>query len=680
MTLDRKPKKRMPDETISFGTLVGTGVPTVGPVTTFVFPARHDEQLGKLDQAAQLALGQISGRTTLLQRLRATRRARAVFRFEDDFKAMDETALIQRLAAVRGRLVRGGLRGAALCETVAIVREGIRRTMGMRPHDVQVLAALILLDGSLAEMATGEGKSLVAVLAAATAGLARIPTHVVTVNDYLAERDVEEMQPLFDWLGLHVGCIIHDASPEDRREIYGRDVVYASNKEISFDYLRDTLRMGAGVGDLRLKLQRLSDDTDQRPVMRGLHFAIVDEADSVLVDDARTPLILSQETDVAAEAEWAETAHGLADKMFEELHYDARPKQRMIELTDFGKERLAYFAEGLGPLWQNKVQREQAVCQALSAGRFFQRGDQYVVQDDKVVIVDEYTGRLMPERSWNDGLHQLVEHKEGVEITARKIAIARTTYQRYFRRYLKLSGMSGTARELRAEISAIYRMPTIPLATRLPVRRYNLGTRILPREDDKWSALIESVQRIQAENRPVLIGTRTVAASEAAHAVLEAAEIPHCVLNAMNDSEEGALIARAGEAGRVTIATNMAGRGVHISLDKSVVEAGGLHVILTERHDSARIDRQLIGRTARQGQPGSYEAILGLDDFLLLTVRAPVLRMLSHLRGPLGRSAGWMLFRRGQRRAERLNARARRSLFSHDQRLQSWLAFSGIEE
>lgn len=670
----------MPNGTLPFGALAGAEASPAGPVTTHVFPARQDERLGKFEQAAQLAFGQIRGRTTLLPRLRAARRARAVFNLEDELKIADEAALGQRLAAVRARLARGGLRGAPLCETLAIVREGIRRTMGIRPHDVQVRAALILLDGSLAEMATGEGKSLVAVLAAATAGLARVPTHVVTVNDYLAERDVQEMQPLFDWLGLHVGCILHEASPNERREIYGRDVVYASNKEISFDYLRDTLRMGTGAGNVRLKLRRLDGTTDQRPVMRGLFFAIVDEADSVLVDDARTPLILSQETNVDAEAEWAEAAHGLADRMFEDLHYHARPKQRMIELTDFGKDRLADFTRALGPLWQNKVQREQAVCQALSARRFFQNGDQYVVQEGKVVIVDEYTGRLMPERSWNDGLHQLVEFNEGLEITARKLAIARTTYQRFFRRYLVLSGMSGTARELRGEIAAVFRMPTILLATRLPVRRYNLGTRVLATEADKLSTLISRVKQIQAGNRPILIGTRTVAASEAVHNALDTAGISHCVLNALNDSEEGDLIAQAGEVGRITVATNMAGRGVHIALGKDVVDAGGLHVILTERHDSARIDRQLMGRTARQGQPGSFEAILGLDDFLLHTVQAPILRALSHLRGPLGKLAGWALFRRGQRRAERLNARARRSLFSHDQRLQSWLAFSGIED
>lgn len=666
---------------MSLGTLVGAGAPTVaGPVYTHVFPARRDERPGKLDQAAQSVMGHIWGRTTLIQRLRIEARARAVFRHETHLKEAAEADLHQRLAQVRARLVCGGLQGAPLCEAVALVREGIRRTLGLRPHDVQVRAALILLDGSLAEMATGEGKSLVAVLASATAGLARIPAHVVTVNDYLAERDAAEMQPLFDWLGLRVGCVSHEATPDERRQIYLCDVVYASNKEISFDYLRDTLRMGAGRGALRLKLDRLHKEGDGRPIMRGLHFAIVDEADSVLVDDARTPLILSQETDIATEAAWAETAHRLAGRLIETQHYKARPKERRIELTDVGKSRLEDHARSLGRLWQNRVQREQAVCQALSAQRFFQRGDQYVVQEGKVVIVDEYTGRLMPERSWNDGLHQLVEHKEGVEITARKLAIARTTYQRFFRRYLRLAGMSGTARELRAEVSAIYRMPTLPMATRLPVRRRDLGTRILKTEAAKWSAVVEAVRRVQSEGRPVLIGTRTVAASEAVHAALKEAGIAHSVLNAMNDSEEGALIAQAGQAGRVTVATNMAGRGVHISLDDAVIEAGGLHVMLTERHDSARIDRQLIGRTARQGQPGTCEAVLALDDFLLQTVRAPLLRRLAMLPGPLGRGAGRMLFRRGQRRAERANARARRALFSHDQRLHGWLAFSGVEE
>lgn len=659
---------------------MGSGGPIVGPVSTYVFPARRDERLSKFDQAAQLAWGQVRGRLTLLQRLKVASRERAVCRLEGRFKALDDTQLRAQLIQVRAQLVRSGLRGPPLCEALAVVREATRRTLGLRPHDVQIRAALILLDGCLAEMATGEGKSLVAALAAATAGLAGIPTHVVTVNDYLAERDAEEMEPLFAWLQLRVGCVVHDATPEARRDIYERDVVYASNKEISFDYLRDTLRMGAGSGEVRLKVQRLAGTPDRRPVMTGLHFAIVDEADSVLVDDARTPLILSQETDIAAEAEWAKTAHALADRLHEGLHYKANPKRRTIELTDLGKDHLATLAQAFGPLWQNKVQREQAACQALTAHRFFQHGDQYVLQEGKVVIVDEYTGRLMPERSWNDGLHQLVEFKEGVEITPRKLAIARTTYQRFFRRYLKLSGMTGTGRELRGEIAAVYRMPTLVLATRLPVRRLNLGTRILGSEAAKLSLLVDRVRRMRRENRPVLIGTRTVAASEAVHRALEAENIPHCVLNALNDAEEGALIAQAGQAGQVTVATNMAGRGVHISLAETVVDAGGLHVILTERHDSARIDRQLLGRTARQGQPGSYEAVLSLDDFLLRTVKAPLLRMLTRFPGGLGRVSGLLLFRRGQRRAERLNAQARRALFSHDQRLLSFLAFSGVED
>ncbi|MEL7301265.1 MAG: DEAD/DEAH box helicase [Pseudomonadota bacterium] len=670
----------MPDGTSPSNFLIGGHADdAMGPVSLDVFPARKDERLDKIDQAVQMALGEITGRTTLVQRLRADRRTRRVIARETALQGMDDAALRRHLDAIRTDLVRGGLTGAPLCETVAIVRDVARRTLGLRPHDVQIRAALILLDGALAEMATGEGKSLVAAIAAATAGLARISTHVVTVNDYLAERDVEEMQSFFEWLGLRVGCIRHEDDPASRREIYGRDVVYASNKEISFDYLRDTLRMPGEQGKLRFKLRRLTKG-EARPVIRGLQFAIVDEADSVLVDDARTPLILSRETDVAAEAEWAATAYGLADKMYEGLHYEQKPERRQIELTDFGKDRLEDYAAALEPLWHNRVQREQAVCQALSARLFFHHGDQYVLQEGKVVIVDEYTGRLMPERSWNDGLHQLVEMKEGVEITPRKLSIARTTYQRFFRRYLRLAGMSGTARELRAEISAVYRMPTLPLATRLPVARRNLGTRVFASERQKWSAVIDRVIELRDAGRPVLIGTRTVAASQALHAALEAAEIPHVVLNALNDHEEGALVAEAGQPGQVTVATNMAGRGVHIGVSENVVAAGGLHVILTERHDSARIDRQLIGRTARQGQPGSYEAMLALDDFLLQNVRAPLLRMFAGSNGPLGRTAARLLFRNGQRRAERANARARRALFTHDQRLQGWLAFAGVEE
>ena len=341
-----------------------------------------------------------------------------------------------------------------------------------------------------------------------------MPTHVVTVNDYLAERDADSMQALFSRLGLTSGCILHDSSPQQRREIYQRDIVYASNKEIAFDYLRDQLKIGTDTGPIQAKLQRLNTDPEDPPVMRGLHFAVVDEADSVLIDDARTPLILSRETDAASEAEWAEATFSLAGKLNPKIHFKTDDAERRVELTEQGKTRLEEIADRYGPDFRNRVQREQAVQQALVAQHYFKKGDQYVVQDGKIVIVDEYTGRLMPERSWNDGLHQLVEHLEGQEITGRKVTLARTSYQKFFRQYLRLSGTSGTAREAKGEISALYRLITVLLPTRLRTRLTWLGTRICRDEPMKLDQLVERVRATTAAGRPVLVGTRTVGASE----------------------------------------------------------------------------------------------------------------------------------------------------------------------
>ena len=653
------------------------------PASLHIFPEREDDRQGELERKAQAALAWAFGLAGPARRLRLSRQTRRALRLAPALRALDEPALRLRLVAARNAAIRDGLRSAAMPELLAVVREAAVRSLGLTPYDVQVRAALTMLDGCLVEMATGEGKSLVAALAAATAALAGHPAHVVTVNDYLARRDADGMRPLFEWLGLTVGCIEQDTPQAERPAVYARDIVYAANKQIAFDYLRDRMRMGEDASATALKLERLCrrpGGETRLPAMRGLRFAIVDEADSVLIDEARTPLILSQETDAEAERAWAETAHSLADRLREGMDFRLFRDERRIELLPMGKTRLEQLAARLDGPWLMRVQREQAVRQALAARLFYRRDEHYVVQDGQVVIVDEYTGRLMPERSWNDGLHQLVEAKEGVEVTPRKVALARNTYQRFFGRYLLLSGMTGTAREVRREIAAVYRIGTVRVPTRLPVRRRDLGTRVVRDERRKLDRIAARVRALQSEGRAVLIGTRTVAASAAMSARLEAEGVVHQVLNAMNDREEAAVIAEAGQPGRVTVATNMAGRGVHIEVAPEVLEKGGLHVMLTERHDSARIDRQLLGRTARQGQPGSAEAVLALDDELLRTVSAPLLRSLARWGGPAGQAPGRALFRRAQRSAERQNARARRALLRVDDSLHKLLAFAGRPE
>ncbi|WP_137700040.1 preprotein translocase subunit SecA [Marimonas lutisalis] len=597
---------------------------------------------------------------------------------------LEDAQLDAQIAEARLRARCSGMTDANIVECFALIREVSRRTLGLYHHKVQLLGALAMARGAVAEMETGEGKTLTATLTAGAAALAGIPVHIVTVNDYLAERDADTMGPLFERLGLSVGVLKHGIQPDERRQIYRSDIVYASNKEIAFDYLRDRVKLGGPPQNTTMKVRQFFDlaGIHDPPVMRGLHFAIVDEADSVLIDEARTPLILSRETNAEAERIWAETAHRLAKALFEGRDYVLHQRDRRIELTKRGKATLERLGLSAGGEWSMRIRREQAVRQALSARFLFNKGDHYIVADGKVVIVDEYTGRVMEERSWNDGLHQLVEAKEGVEITPRKDVLARITYQRFFRRYKGLAGMTGTAREVAPELSSVYRMNVVAIPTNARSQRRRDSPRLYPTAEARWRAVAERANALCEAGRPVLIGTRSVAASERASAWLTELGIQHDLLNAMNESEEAEIIARAGDLGRVTVATNMAGRGVDIALGDGVAQRGGLHVILTERHDSKRIDRQLEGRTARRGEPGSSEAILSLEDAILEQTSAGkgALARLARLPGPVGRMAARQLFRRAQKVAERAHGRARRILLDQDRRLGTMLAFSGKPE
>ena len=606
----------------------------------------------------------------------------AVNRLEPHCQVMDEAEMGAAALALRASLRRDLGNDRLVAESFALVREVARRRLGLRHFDAQVRGGFALLRGTVAEMDTGEGKTLTATLTAATAALAGIPVHVVTVNDYLADRDATEMGAIYRALGLRVGTIRHGLSPRERRQAYACDITYASNKEIAFDYLRDRLALGGAAQNLRMKLEPLSGrprHTDD-VVMRGLHFAIVDEADSVLVDEARTPLIISRQTDARDEQEWAEAALKLAGELVPDLDYRLLRDERRVTLTAQGRERLERIGETWGGIWQSRIRREESARQALTALHLFQAGDHYLVRDGKVQIVDEYTGRITADRSWSEGLHQLVEAKEACEVTSRKVPVARMTYQRFFRRYRRLAGMTGTAREVSREFWAVYRLAVLRIPTSRPLRRRWLPTRVFASADEKWAAVTVRAAELSAQGRPMLIGTRSVGASETLSARLRAAGLEHVVLSAAQDRQEAEIIAQAGQGGRITVATNMAGRGVDIRLGEGVADLGGLHVILTERHDARRIDRQLAGRCGRQGDPGSSEAFLSLEDALLELLRGRLLRRLGHVQGHLGHWAGLLSFRLAQRRAERAHSRARRELMKSDTKLGVLLAFSGGAE
>jgi len=464
--------------------------------------------------------------------------------------------------------------------------------------------------------------------------------------------------------------------PDERRAAYACDIVYCSNKEITFDYLRDRMALGGRPRPIAQRVGALAgDDRADKVLLRGLQFAIVDEADSVLIDEARTPLILSAPVEAAKEEEVYRHALRIA-RLMGDADYFIEDQQVM--LTDAGSERVRALAAPLGGVWSGPRRSERFVCQALTALELFERDKHYLVRDGKVQIIDENTGRLMPDRSWEQGLHQLIELKEGCEVTGRRETLARISYQRFFRRYVELAGMTGTAREVAAELWAVYRLRVAVIPTHKPMRRTRYRDQVYGRGEAKWQAVVERIRELVALGRPVLIGTRSVAASEELARRLDIARISYRLLNARQDREEAEIVARAGEPGCVTVATNMAGRGTDIKLAPGVAEAGGLHVIATELNDSPRIDRQLFGRCARQGDLGSCEAILAIDEDLIGSYLAAASRLQRFSRLP--RLIGRAVFAAAQWRAGRVHSRARRDLLDLDDYLGDMLAFAGRGE
>lgn len=596
------------------------------------------------------------------------------------FSGLSDEELAGAAKRMRGPLLRHGFRPDLVAQSFALVRETTFRKLGIRHHAVQLMGAWAMIDGRFAEMQTGEGKTLTALLAAITAALSGRPVHVITVNDYLAARDAEELGPVYRALGLTVGVIQHDDEPEQRRAAYACDVTYGVNKEIAFDYLRDGLKLG----DRRRHASRMAGrltGADMPPLLlRGLNFAIVDEADSILIDEARTPLIIAGADANPLPDEVFAQALGFAARLQSSVDFVLSGNAGQVELTPAGSATLKKLCEGLDGVWVARKAREELVSYALAALHHYKIDQHYVVVDGKVEIIDEFTGRIAEGRSWLHGLHQLIETKEKCEITARHQTQTSITYQRFFRRYLHLCGMSGTISEVAGELRAVYGVSVVRIPTHRPSRRSSLGTRVFRTGEQKWAAVVDTVRARHGEGRPTLIGTRAIETSELLSRLLDSAGIDHVVLNAHHDREEAAIVAEAGRAGRVTVATNMAGRGTDIKLGEGVEAAGGLHVMLTEFHESARIDRQLIGRGGRQGQPGTYEVIAALDDELP-RIFAPALarlldRILAGQQAPLQGALAGILKRSAQNRAQRLQYRIRQQTLRLQDQRDSMLAFA----
>ena len=518
---------------------------------------------------------------------------------EPEMQALADEELPQRLAVYREQVQNGEKDlDAVLPEVFALVREASTRVLGMRHYDVQLLGAMALHNGKIAEMKTGEGKTLVATLAVILNSLEGKGVHVVTVNDYLAKRDAEWMGRLYNFLGLSVGVIVAGLSDEQRTEAYGADITYGTNNEFGFDYLRDNMKFYA-----------------EQLVQRGHHYAIVDEVDSILIDEARTPLIISGASDESTDL--YQKVDEVVRTLEKEKHYTVDEKGKTASLTDEG---VLYVEEQLGieNLYDTaNITAQHHVLQSLKAHTVFRRDVDYIVKDDQVVIVDEFTGRLMAGRRFSDGLHQALEAKEHVTVAAENQTLASITFQNYFRMYDKLSGMTGTADTEAVEFAQIYGLEVSTIPPNRPMVRKDMPDLIYRTRREKMQAIIQAIKELHATGQPVLVGTISIETSELISQLLKREGVPHSVLNAKHHAQEAEIVAQAGQAGKVTIATNMAGRGTDIKLGEGVVELGGLHILGTERHESRRIDNQLRGRSGRQGDPGSSRFYLSLEDDLM---------------------------------------------------------------
>ena len=620
---------------------------------------------------------------------RFLRRAERIVSLEKGYSGFSDARLRAVAEEFRHLFRRNRQVEADVDHAFALIREVAWRQLGERPFLVQVAGALAIEAGCVAEMATGEGKTLTATMPAVIAGWGGRGCHVITVNDYLARRDAEWMRGVYAACGLSAAHVESGMNNHQRRAAYAADITYCTNKEVTADFLRDRIELERGgvrglSSALLARIAEGSGSATDRLVQRGLHCAIVDEADSILIDEAVTPVIISGEAPNPEQVQAFQQAASLAALLRSPGDFNVNQRFREVDLTEEGKRRLEELAESLGGVWTGARRREELVTQALTARELYARDKQYVIQEGKVVIVDEFTGRLMPDREWRDGLHQAVAAREVLEVQSPKETFGRISFQRFFRMYRKLSGMTGTAKEGWKEFWQIYHMPVVVIPTNRPCVRTVLPDMVLATEDAKWQAIVREIEDIHRTARPVLVGTRSVRASEQLSVMLSAKGLEHQVLNAVRHAEEAQIVAGAGGAGKITVATNMAGRGTDIKLGRGVTQLGGLYVLATERHESGRVDRQLFGRSARQGDPGTARAVVSLYDEL---VRRYVPGLSAYFRrrfggaderdisSPLVRG----VFDLAQRRAERLALRQRKAVLRTDDWLDQYLGFAGAE-
>ena len=602
----------------------------------------------------------------------ATRRqVRRIEEIGPAMEALDDVALKRLGRSLSYRAKAGEPVDSLLVDCFAATREAGRRRLGMRHYDVQLLAGAALVHGAILEMQTGEGKTLVATLPLALYALAGKGAHLATVNDYLARRDAEWMRPIFDTLGLSVGVVEAQMDFDARRSAYACDVTYGTAKEFGFDFLKDRLmnrQISEGRGDLGGMLTGATAGSSAKLLQRPYWFALVDEADNVLVDEARTPLIIASPPGEAQAVQQAlfRFAAGAAELLEINEDFEQDVQKQTCELLGRGRSRVRALDRPPALEATSLLELYDAVERALRARRFFTRDRQYVVRDDKIVIIDEFTGRAAEGRSWRDGLHQAVEAKEAIEVTVPSGHAARITIQDLFARWPHLAGMTGTIATSAGEISRTYGVAVGAVPTNKPAIRKRLPTVVCGDYQEKLGRIVAEVQDMHAIGRPVLIGTRSIDKSEDLSRLLEAAGLRHTVLNARHIEKEADIVSQAGQLGQITVSTNMAGRGTDIKLGPGVEELGGLHVICTELHDSARIDRQLVGRCGRQGDPGTWRLYVACDDEILIAGYGPkrAARIAARIRRRLSANSEHLfrVFKHAQQRVEARHRRQRRIL------------------
>lgn len=649
--------------------------------TTLRIRRRHVDQPQGLDAKAGRWITRIKKSRKGMAFL--NKQADAVLLHEPTVRELTDEQLDARIAEIRSIFATRKVDDDQLIAGAALVREVARRELGENPYKVQMMGALGLYHGQIIEMVTGEGKTLTCSVGATLLGWLRRPVHVITVNDYLANRDAESRMPVYRRCGLVAHGITGEVEEAQRRELYRLPIVYLTQKELVADWLRDQLKLGRILDPISARWKSYGSIAGSRAadqvLIPGLFTAVIDELDAVLIDEAVTPLIIANNRGTDGQAPLYKRARELALQLIPNEDFIIEHRKRRAKLTDEGYDNLeALLTEDDKDkaFWRSPRRRDEMVEQALTAEHCYHPGDQYHIVEDKIVIVDEYTGRFMEDRQWQHGLHQAAEAKHDLEITADRDTLASLSFQRFFRMYPHLCGMTGTAAEAIPELEATYALPVRVIPTHRPIQRKMLPDLIFRYSEDRWNAVVQEIREMHQLGRPVLVGTRSIESSERLSELLNLAKIDHEVLNAVHHEAEAELVSRAGEKGAVMVATNMAGRGTDIKLGKGVCEAGGLHVILTERHTARRVDRQLYGRAGRQGDPGSARNIVSLEDDLLIKFSTRVSKMVrmryanTHHPLPL-----WLkrVFDMAQKKAQNLAFQSRAQVLKHDEELDKSL-------